>query len=201
VAYGAAGAVGAFAVQLAKKAGIRPLICIAGNGIPFVEGLIEKGDTIIDYRKADEAVVEDIRAAVPHGTKLMYAFDAVSEKGSTAKISQVLSTEGGKITTVLRVDGKFPDGQEIGLTSVASVNGDKTRGDVARDNAFGFAYLRLFGYGLKEGWFNPHPHHVVPGGLGGIEQASTNRKNGKARAVKYVFGIADTNHKQVVEMR
>ena len=71
-------------------------------------------------------MMEGVRVAVPHGMKLMYAFDVVSEKGSTADISQVLSVEGSKITTVLRVDGTFPDSQEISLTSVASVYGDKT---------------------------------------------------------------------------
>ena len=46
--------------------------------------------------------------------------------------------------------------------------------------------------GLQEGWFKGHPREVVSGGLGGIQQALENLKDGKASAMKYVFRIADT---------
>jgi NADPH2:quinone reductase len=65
---------------------------------------------IIDYRKGDEAVVEGIKVAIPSGEKLMYAFDTISEKGSSPNICKVLSTEGGKITNVLGFEGTVPDG-------------------------------------------------------------------------------------------
>ena len=65
---------------------------------------------IIDYRKGDEAVVEGIKVAIPSGEKLMYAFGAISEKGSFPNICKVLSTEGGKITNVLGFEGTVPDG-------------------------------------------------------------------------------------------
>jgi len=45
---------------------------------------------------------------------------------------------------------------------------------------------------LQEGWFTGHPFEVVPGGLGGVEQALRNLKEGKASAVKYVFRIGET---------
>jgi NADPH2:quinone reductase len=182
---GAASAVGAYAVQLAKRSNIHPLICIAGRGIPFVETLVDKskGDVIIDYRKGDDAVVQGIRLAIPSGEKLMYAFDAVSEKGSSLNICKVLS-RGGKITTVLPFEGTVPEGIQQGMTNVGSVHQDATD--------FGFAWFRMFGRGLQEGWFKGHPQEVVPGGLGGIQQALTDLKEGKASAVKYVFRIADT---------
>jgi NADPH:quinone reductase len=185
VVYGAASAVGAYAVQLAKRSNIHPLICIAGRGIPFVETLVDKskGDVIIDYRKGNDAVVEGIRSAIPSGEKLLYAFDAVSEKGSSLNICKVLST-GGKITNVLPFEGTVPDGVQQTWTSVGSVHRDATD--------FGFVWFRMFGRGLQEGWFKGHPQEVVPGGLGGIQQALTNLKEGKASAVKYVFRIADT---------
>jgi NADPH:quinone reductase len=186
VVYGAASAVGAYAVQLAKRSNIHPLICIAGRGIPFVETLIDKskGDIIIDYRKGDEAVVEGIKAAIPSGEKLMYAFDAITEKGSSLNICKVLSTKGGNITNVLRFEGNVPDGVEQTMTQVGSVHKE------ASD--FGFVWFRMFGRGLQEGWLKGHPQEVVPGGLGGVQQALTNLKHGKASAVKYVFRIADT---------
>lgn len=49
--YGAASAVGAFAIKLASRSNIHPLICVAGKGAAFVESLIDrsKGDVIVSY--------------------------------------------------------------------------------------------------------------------------------------------------------
>jgi len=52
--------------------------------------------------------------------------------------------------------------------------------------------FRFFGRGLQEGWFKGHPYEVVPGGLGGVEGALKNLKEGRASAVKYVFRIGET---------
>lgn len=92
----------------------------------------------------------------------MYAFDAISKKGSSLNICKVLSTEDGKITNVLGFEGTVPGGVERSWTSVGSVHKE------ASD--FGSARFRMFGRGLQEGWFKAHPQEVVPGGLGGIQQ-------------------------------
>jgi len=99
--YGGSSAVGAYALKLASHANIHPLIVVAGSGSAYVETLIDrsKGDTIVDYRKGDEAVVSGIKEALK-GSKLSYAFDAVSEKGSYKNIVQVLDPHGA-ITLVL----------------------------------------------------------------------------------------------------
>jgi NADPH:quinone reductase len=57
-----------------------------------VETLVDKskGGVITDHRKVEEAVVEGIKAAIPSGEKLMYAFDAVSEKGSSLDVCKVI---------------------------------------------------------------------------------------------------------------
>ena len=192
VIYGAASAVGAYAIQLAKRAGIGPLICVAGKGCGFVEGMLDKdaGDVVVDYRKGDEAVVDGIRMGL-YGMmgkveKLWYAFDAVSDKGSFLNICKVLEKDGGKITLV-RPGEEYkgiPETVVKSVTTVSSVHGDQTD--------FGAAWYRLFAKGLGEGWFRGHPTEVVPGGLGGVETALRNLKEGKASAVKYVFRIADT---------
>jgi NADPH:quinone reductase-like Zn-dependent oxidoreductase len=84
VVYGAAGAVGAYAVKLVTLSNIHPITCIAGHGTAYVETLIDRsrGDTILDYREGNEAVVNGFRMALTDNEKLHYAFDAVSDKES-----------------------------------------------------------------------------------------------------------------------
>ena len=49
-----------------------------------METLIDrsKGDTVVDYRNGNEAVVADIQTSLGQGEKLRYVFDAVTDKGS-----------------------------------------------------------------------------------------------------------------------
>lgn len=189
VVYGAASAVGAFVVKLLVKSDIHPIICVAGRGIDFVEGLIDKskGDSIVDYRKGEQAIVQGLKAGVAKGETLKYAYDAVSEHGSYGHICQVLDHNGGRLTTVLpgkKYEG-IPEGVKLAITSVGSVHQPSNRD-------FGYAWFRLFGFGLKEGWFTGHPYTVVKGGLGGVQEGLTALMEGKVSATKMVFRIEDT---------
>ncbi|KAI1135919.1 GroES-like protein [Hypoxylon sp. FL0543] len=185
IIYGAASSVGAYAVQFAQKSNIHPLICVAGNSKSYVETLIDrgKGDTIIDYRDGDDAVVEALKKAAG-ASKLLYAFDATSEKNSYVNISKVLD-QGAKITLVLPPQGyEFPSHITQSVTLVGSVHSD--------EKDFGYVYFRYITRGLQEGWFKPQPQVVVPGGLQGLQKALEDLKAGKAHGIKYVFRIADT---------
>ncbi|KAK7987147.1 hypothetical protein PG996_006252 [Apiospora saccharicola] len=191
VVYGAASSVGAYAIQLACRSNIHPLICVAGASTAHVESLIDrsKGDTIVDYREGDEAVQAGIRKAVPEGYKLLHAFDAVSEHNSPQNISKVLSADGDqkpKLTLVLpgKVHDGIPEHVEQSTTMVGDVHGDH--------QDFGHVYFRYMARGLLEGWFKPQPQEVIPGGLGGVQKGLENLRDGKARGVKYVFRIAET---------
>ncbi|RDW66295.1 hypothetical protein BP6252_09930 [Coleophoma cylindrospora] len=205
VVYGGASAVGAFAIKLAQVSNIHPIIAVAGNGQTFVETLIsrEKGDTIVDYRKGDQAVIAGIKEALQKAgaSELRYAFDAVSEHNSFQNLSEVLAAEGSKITLVL--PGKdysaIPKHIEHTTTSVGMVqdigNYDPAlavEGSPTGGKDFGAAYFRLLSRGLNLGWLAPHPHTVVPGGLNGVEEALANLKAGKASATKYVFRVEET---------
>jgi NADPH2:quinone reductase len=186
VVYGGAAAVGAYVIKIAQLANIHPIIAVAGRGAQFVEGLIDrsKGDTIVDYRQGDDAVVQGIRDAL-HGEKLHYAYDATSEHNSYTNIVQVLEPQ-GHLTLVLpgkKYEG-IPESVQQTITSV----GEAHKGD----KDFAFIYFRYLARGLAEGFFKPHPFEVVPGGLGGVETGWRNLKEGKASGVKYVFRIAET---------
>ena len=187
VIYGAASAVGAYAVQLARRSNIHPLITVAGKSAPHVEALIDrsKGDTIIDYRDGDEAVVEGIQKAAG-GRRILHALDAVANATSVAHLGTVLA-EGGRLTTVLPP----PEGT---AEAIAHLKTSWTKVGDAHEGAkdFSYVYLRFLARGLHEGWFKPQPQVVVPGGLGGIQKALDDLKAGRVNGVKYVFRIADT---------
>lgn len=186
VIYGASSAVGSYALQLAVKSNIHPIITVAGRAKDHVEKFIDrsKGDTIIDYREGDEAVVKGLKEAL-RGQKLLHAFDAVSEKGSVENLAQVLDAEGA-ITFVL--PGKeykgFSEKTKLSTTQVGDVHGS------LKD--FGYVYSRYLSKGLDEGWFKAQPQEIVPGGLAGVEKGLSNLKDGTASAVKYIFKIEDT---------
>lgn len=198
--YGGSSAVGAFAIKLARASNIHPIIAVAGKGSPFVETLIDRsrGDTIIDYRQGDEAVIQGIKDALGD-QELKYAFDATSEGNTTSNIAKLLAP-GGIITTVLDVDlgGRV----DIRKTMVSSVHdpeptphgiGSHRGGDGSLgDPEFGAAFFPLLTRGLAHRWVTPHPYEVVPGGLEGLEAALKGLYDGKTSAFKYVLRIGET---------
>lgn len=192
VVYGASSAVGTYVIQLALRSNIHPLICVAGRAQEHVEKMIDRsqGDTIVDYRKGDDAVVAGVKQAL-NGQKLEYAFDAVSEKGSYTNICGALDPSTGSITLVLPPPAgwdqpfeEIPKGVKQSTTNVGSVHKD------LKD--LGYVSCRYFTKGLEEGWFRGQPQEVIPGGLGGVQKGLENLRDGKASAVKYVFRIAET---------
>ncbi|KAG7293910.1 hypothetical protein NEMBOFW57_003970 [Staphylotrichum longicolle] len=189
IVYGAASAVGIYAVQLAQRSNIHPVLCVAGRACDYVEGFIDrsKGDVVLDYRQGDEAVIAGLVEAL-RGQSIGHALDAVSEGSSITNIGEVFRRAGagkGKATFVLHGEKEgLPEGVEQSITMVGSVHQE------SKD--FGYVYFRYLARGLQEGWFKPQRTEVVPGGLAGIETALQNLKDGKASAVKYVFRIGET---------
>jgi NADPH2:quinone reductase len=201
IVYGASSAVGAFAIKLAVRSNVHPIIAVGGKGEKFVKSIIDasKGDVFVDYRDGEEKLVEGMKAGLK-GAPVYHAYDAISEKGSFQACSKILS-EGGKITLVLPTSdfSAIPRTLTSSITYVGLVHENKTMDNktVNWKNQvngldFGYVYFKLFGQGLKEGWFKAHPYEVVPGGLKGIPEALTNLREGKASAVKYLFKIEDT---------
>ena len=205
VIYGAASAVGAYAVKLAKLVNVHPLICVAGKGIPFVQTLLSEGDTVIDYRKGNEFVVEEMRKALK-GHDLKYAFDATSEHSSYNNLSQVLADK-GRLTLVLpfpEIRKEIPPHIEQSTTMAGSLWKELSK-DQTRDNKalgklgvgeggkeFGLMFTKLIATWLNDGKLKAHPYELVEGGLHGIETALKALREGKVSAMKYVIRIADT---------
>jgi NADPH2:quinone reductase len=121
------------------------------------------------------------------GHTCAYAYDTVSDHQSTTNIAKILDPNGH--INLLWPLGDYPNiPKSVHQTkvSVAVVHEDKTFSE------FGYAWFRLFGYGLQQGWLTGHSYEVCDGGLQGVKFGLKNLMNGKASAVKYVFGVADT---------
>ncbi|KAF1988135.1 GroES-like protein [Aulographum hederae CBS 113979] len=191
VVYGAAGAVGAFVVKLARLAGLTPIVCVAGKGVPFVRSLLdeEKGDAVVDYREGDEAVVSGIQAALREAGvgdgKARYAFDAISGDGSQENIARVIAP-GARVTHV-HPPGGYGDYLEGTETS------NTLAGDIALQNPdFGFVWMRYLGRLVAEGKLQGHPFEVIPGGLDGAKEGLEMLRDGKVSAKKIVHQIGNT---------
>jgi NADPH2:quinone reductase len=185
VIYGASGAVGSAAVQLAVNADYHPLICIAGaSGESVVKPLIDssKGDVVLLGEH-----------------ELRHAFDCVSENGSSANICRVLQ-KGGLITLVLPSGVKdVPSGFETSTTMAGNLWAGFNKSDkhgamaLAGGADFGYCHSKLLGRWLNESKLRVHSPEVVDGGLlGGVETALKNLRQGKNHGVKYVVRVSET---------
>ncbi|KAL6400064.1 quinone oxidoreductase [Ilyonectria robusta] len=217
VVYGGASAVGAFAIQFAKRSGFSPIIAVAGRGISFATSFLDlsQGDAVVDYRTGSEAVVAGIRAALK-GAKLKYAFDAVRSGGSYFDLCKVLESDtaegakASKLVTALPIpnlqDASHPAAKEAGIAGAEYSEFRQPPGvetvsfgvtmlhdpSSERNRDFGYVYSRYLSKGLRDGWLKPHPFEVQPGGLNGIEEGLRKVKAGEASATKYVYRIKET---------
>lgn len=184
VIYGASGSVGTYAVLLAKQANIHPLICIAGGGGKSIEHLLNpaSGDTLLDYRKGEAALIEGIKSA-SGGLEVRYALDAAAIGKSSATIAQAM-TGGGKIARVLPPEGEVANDVVQIPMGVGIMH--------AEEKELASKVFKIFSDGAKAGWLEPKPYQTVKGGLNAVEQALKDLKAGKASAVKYVIKIDET---------
>lgn len=207
IVYGAATAVGSFAIKLATRANIHPIIAIAGASATYVETLIKRseGDAIIDYRNGSDYMVEGIKNALQAAgvRDVFHAIDTICNHGSYQNISKLL-TDGGHIT-LLNPGNDYSairESLERSVTYVGTVNGDintdpwlqeqAKKGLTTNGRDFGLIWSRLFTSGLQDGWLAGHPYEILPGGLNTISRGLLRLKDGKANAVKYIYRIPDT---------
>ncbi|ROT37085.1 putative quinone oxidoreductase [Sodiomyces alkalinus F11] len=198
VVYGASTAIGAYAIKLALRANIHPVIAVGSKNSAFVASMLEaaRGDVLVDYtaHATPESLVEAIRAAAgPDGARDV--FDAVSEQGTFVTLSRAIAgppdDRGRKprVTVVLPgSDYSAADPSvDVVVTSVGLVHKPEEK-----ERLFGAVWGRVFERGLQAGWLEPHPHEVAPGGLNGLEGALKALREGKVRGKKMVVRIGET---------
>ena len=202
IIYGAASAVGSFAIQLARQSNTHPLICIAGRGIPHVEELIDKtkGDIVLDYRNGHSQLVQDLQSALRTSGAIHHAFDGVSEHGSFQNICQVLSPT-GKIALITpfgdysAIPASIEKSNIFAGTAHRRMDPDpwqQKTGMQTGNEEFAMAFFHYIARGLQRGYLKGHPYQVVPGGLAGVQECLQSLKDGKASALKYVVRIGET---------
>ncbi|CAK7213176.1 hypothetical protein SBRCBS47491_001713 [Sporothrix bragantina] len=211
IIYGASTAIGAFAVQLARKSNVHPIIGIAGSSKDLVldllgDGVEKYGDAVVDYRnKSEEELIASVKEAMvaaakhypdykdrPEALQVTRAYDPMSYEGGYITLAKILQGPDARLATVApRFTYKELEGRaeplHLGKTFAGIAHGDN-----AADRDLSYVYLRYVARGLQEGWFRGHPYEVVPGGLDGIKQALKDLKAGKAHGLKYVLRIAET---------
>ena len=193
--YSGASAVGAYAIKMARLSNIHPIIAVAGNGIPFVQTLLDpsKGDAVVDYRLGSEAIVNGVKEAVKEACgqngKIEYALDAATYKGSWDTVTAAMDGKGAA-TFVLPDyrDKDLPGTLKTSMTFVGAVHKNE-EGNVMGTMEFGYVWFRLLSRGLQEGWMTPHPYEIVPGGLNGLEKALVQLKAGKTSAKKLIISV------------
>lgn len=187
--WAASSSVGAFTVQLAKKAGYY-VIGIAGAGAELAKSL--GCDVVVDYRKP--TVLADIKAAITaSGATFAAAYDAhASASGDSTSyniLGEALQPNGGALTAVLPLQ---PD-QVATLPKNVKFDGWTQVGTAHdKDAEFAKRWFRQLGQWLEEGKFKPNVVRVVPGGLAGVKDGLALLESGKISGEKCVYRIAET---------
>ncbi|KAK7208159.1 chaperonin 10-like protein [Myxozyma melibiosi] len=189
IIYGASTSVGYFSIQLAKLAGIHPIIGVAGKSKQVA---LDAGcDFVVDYTATDD-IPAAIRSYLKPGQKLTYAWDCISEKGSTEAVVAALEPGmGSKIAHILPEAfepeklAKF--GVDIKVESVGAAHSE----DPARRD-FAWVFYQQLSKWLFEGRYKTHSYVAVEGGLASVSKGLADLMAHKVSGHKNVYRIADT---------
>ncbi|KZV63569.1 zinc-binding oxidoreductase ToxD [Peniophora sp. CONT] len=186
--YGASSAVGLYVLQIAKATGFQIFAVCSPKNYDLVKSL--GADSTYDYR--DPEVSQRIKDA--SGGKIQFAVDAISEHDSARIIVGALSSDGGKIATVLPYNEEAKNALGPNLTQELSVAYDLIVDRPGAPSRLSDApkYCKLAARLLAEDKIKPMPTRVWEKGLEGINEAMQYMIDGKVSGEKIVFCIADT---------
>lgn len=182
VILGGSSSVGQYAIQLAKISGFERII--TNTSAKHIDHLKSLGaDVVLD--RATQGSAADFQAAVAAdgGLPLAFVFDAISSKDTQLLGVQILDatkTEGSHIVTVQGADA---DAKKLGETQATKA---EVKGVLGLGSSPQLRYLTeplMKNLGGEDGYmakgrFVPNRPLVVPGGLGGLEDALAKNKKG-----------------------
>lgn len=195
---GASGAVGAFAVKLAKmNPRIGPIIATAGSSKSFVESL--DPDAIVDYRSA--TIAEDIKKALG-SAELRHVFDTNNTIQSVKYLTAAMAADGRYSCTSELNDGQEEVLKAAGvwyeITFVGDVHGQpfpvgppvvKRGGEL-----FGRVMSQMFEQALLDETLTGHPYEEIKGGLDGVLGALNELQHRKGGGnAKFVVRVAEAS--------
>ncbi|KAK4541068.1 hypothetical protein LTR36_008293 [Oleoguttula mirabilis] len=194
----ASGAVGSFAIKLAKlNPKIGPVIAIAGSSKDYVRTL--GVDAVVDYRSP--TVIDDIKKAAG-GLTINHVLDAANSAASVKYLTQVLAPKTGRYTSTLPVAPHpfyDPEGKmERDLKAIDVWYEQIWVGDVHEDKKpggplFGAVVSKAIEHALATHSLRGHRYELVEQGLDGVEAALLELRDRKwSGNAKFVTRIGDT---------
>ncbi|KAF8846983.1 GroES-like protein [Acephala macrosclerotiorum] len=212
IVYGASGALGTFAIKLARASNIHPIIAIAGGNSSHVPELLDesKGDTMVDYRLGPAEMKRIVKETLSRkGLECHHAIDAISGDGTWIPVSQMLTPSSPEKHSYLSVvsgannydEKEIPSGVEVVYTYVGTAHSGLYRAGMPKqpedkeftrsDPEWTYVFYRYVARMLADGRLTGHPFVVVEGGLEGVAQGLKRLKAGEAKGRKFVFRISD----------
>lgn len=211
IVYGASGALGTFAVKLARASNIHPIIAIAGGNSSHITGLLDesKGDTMVDYRLGPDEMKRIVQETLSRkGLQCHHALDAISSDGTWIPVSQMLTPSSSEKRSYLSVvsgannydEKEIPSGVEVVYTYVGTAHSGLYRAGMPKqpedkeftrsDPEWTYVFFRYVARMLADGRLTGHPFVVVEGGLEGIARGLERLKAGEAKGRKFVFRVS-----------
>ncbi|KAL1738500.1 hypothetical protein HDZ31DRAFT_50894, partial [Schizophyllum fasciatum] len=189
---GASSSVGAFTVQLAKRAGLF-VVGIAGASKAYA---VELGaDAIVDYRehKSEADLIQAIVAATA-GRPTPWGYDAISGDGTTLVLARALAelNRDGHAKLTFLNPASDAEAKQTPATVVAVRTYVGTA--YAEDEEFAAKYYRQISQWLadKDTPFVGNRVKIMPGGLDDVAEGLNLLKENKVHGEKLVYCIADT---------
>jgi len=184
-------AMGQYAVQFAKLAGLRVISTASAKNIDFVKSL--GADEVFDYN--DSEAYKKILDAT--GGTLKYALDCISEGTTPIQVTKSFGSSGGTVVTLLPYkEGTTREDVKITRVLAYTVLGKAidSWGLPAYPEHYenGKGYVKLVSEILSKGLIKFTPVRLYPHGVASVAQGFEDMKNGKVHAEKITYRISDT---------
>ncbi|KZT60073.1 GroES-like protein [Calocera cornea HHB12733] len=176
--WGGSSSVGAMAVQLAVASGLRVIATAGKRSFDYVQSL--GAEVVLDYHDVD--IVDQIKALAPN---LRYAYDAISEHGSTESVLSSLAHPASEVALVLPYAGTVPGHVTRHQIMSGAIYVPEQAAELAR---LGTLWQAL----TMAGRLIPHPVRVMPRGLDSVDEGFGLARRGEVSGEKIVYRPQET---------
>ncbi|KLO08265.1 GroES-like protein [Schizopora paradoxa] len=194
---GASSSVGAYAVQLARRAGLY-VIGVAGGSSAYPESL--GADVVVDYRshKGKGALQAALTEAVKKsGLPCDAALDAISAGGTISELAGVVAVTSASGSGKVNYTGMLSDDEKNSLPPTVNTVRTAVFTAYGEHESFSGPFYRQISQYLVKSDTNPKPLlpnkvKLIPGGLAGVEKGLALLKANEVHAEKLVYKIDET---------